>query len=224
MIDRRTPRLSTLLRWLLLGDALLIAADVLQRNMLLHDVRSLVTHDRGYGEIFQYGKAAFGCVLLLWIAARRASLSALLWAVLLAVVLLDDSLEIHERAGGLLAPVLGLASFGSLRADRVGDVVFYGGLGMFCLAAIGLGWWRGDKDDRRLSRTLLVWFAALGFCAVILDAVSSLLRKSSWGPWFAALEDGGEMVVLSFLVVAVWTAFQQYRRQPSGRLRLPRQS
>ena len=41
----------TVFHWLLLGDAVLIAADILQRNRVLSDVRFLVTHEAGLGEI-----------------------------------------------------------------------------------------------------------------------------------------------------------------------------
>lgn len=200
-----------LLVCLLFADALFIGADILQRQGVLHDVRFLVTHDRGFGELFQYSKAALGCFLLVRMGARRSSYAAFTWAGLLALVLLDDSLELHEHAGEMLAPLLRLPSIGSLRANQVGELVFYAALGTACLVALGLAWWRGDGQERALSRTLFPWFAALGFCAVLLDAVSSLTRKTALGIDFALLEDGGEMVVLSFLTAALWRFFDEHR-------------
>lgn len=208
----RRSTANALLGCLLLGDALFIGADILQRVHVLHDVRFLVTHDRGYGEVFQYFEAGLGCLLLIWVGVRRSSFTAFTWAVLLALVLLDDSLELHEHAGDFLAPRLGLPSFGALRANQAGELIFYGVLGAGCLAALAVAWWRGGADERRLSRSLFPWFAALGFCAVILDAVDSLLRRTSWGVEFALLEDGGEMIVLSFLTACVWRAFERARR------------
>ncbi len=207
----RTRASNLLLCGLLLGDALFIGADSLQRRHVLHDVRFLVTHDRGYGEVFQYGKAALGCLLLVRMGSRRSSLAAFTWAGLLLLVLLDDSLELHEHAGEFLAPRLGLPSVGSLRANQLGELIFYSGLGALCLTALAVAWWNGDTDDRALSRLLFPWFAALGFCAVILDAVDSLMRKTAWAVDFALLEDGGEMIVLSFLTACVLSAYERSR-------------
>ena len=203
---------NALLGFLLLGDALFIGADILQRVHVLHDTRFLVTHDRGFGEWFQYCEAALSCFLLGQIGARRSSRTALTWAGLLALVLADDALQLHEHAGDVLASLLGLHSFGALRANQVGELIFYSVVGAGCLAALAAAWWRGDAEDRELSRRLFPWFAALGFCAVILDAADSLLRRTAWGVEFALLEDGGEMIVLSFLTASVWTAFERTRR------------
>ncbi len=196
---RRTP-----FHWFFLGDAILIGADVLQRNGVLSDVRFLVTHEAGFGEIFQYVKAALAVVMLATLAIRRRSVSALMWAILLTIVLLDDSLSIHERAGVHLAAVAGLPHAGALRANQVGELICFAGLGLLCAIAVAVGWYRGDPEDRRFSRTLLVWFGALGFCAVVLDAVASLARGSAVAGAFGVLEDGGEMIVLTFLLIAVW--------------------
>lgn len=206
---RLTHRAHVLLGLLLLADGLFIAADILQRHQMLHDIRFLVTQDRGYGELFQYAKAGAGCFLLLLMARRRRSATALTWAGLLALVLMDDSLQLHERAGDLLGARLGLPAFGTLRSNQVGELLFYGALGVATLGALGYAWSRADAEDRALSRRLFGWFAALGFCAVVLDAVDSLMRKSTWATDFALLEDGGEMVVLSFLTATVWSVFER---------------
>jgi hypothetical protein len=201
-----------LLGGLLLGDALFTGADILQRVHVLHDARFLVTHERGYGEVFQYSKAALGCFLLVQIGVRRSSGTAFTWAGLLALVLGDDALQLHEHAGDVLASRLGLPSFGALRANQAGELIFYSVVGAGCLAALAAAWWRAGTEDRELSRRLFPWFAALGFCAVILDAVDSLMRRTSWGVEFALLEDGGEMIVLSFLTASIWSAFERTRR------------
>jgi hypothetical protein len=210
----RAARCHVLLAGLLVGDAVFIAADILQRQQVLHDVRFLVTHDRGFGEWFQYCKAALGCLLLARTGSRRSSVAAFTWAALLAFVLLDDSLEIHEHAGEILASLFRLPSLGSLRGNQLGELIFYAFVGTGCLVALALAWWRADLEEQALSRTLFPWFAALGFCAVFLDAVSSLTRKTPWAIDLALLEDGGEMVVLSFLTAAVCKLFEQRHARP----------
>jgi len=213
---RRLPSVI-LLAGLLAGDTLFIGADILQRRQILHDVRFLVTHDRGYGEVFQYCKAGLGCLLLLRLALQWGSRSALTWTGLLAAVLLDDALELHEHAGERLAQMMALPSVGSLRANQVGELMFYAVLGGLALVALIASWWHAVPRERAISSTLLPYFAALGFCAIVLDAVSSLTRKTVWRDVFALLEDGGEMIVLSFLTAAVWRIFTEadYARRPA---------
>lgn len=192
----------------LLADAAFILADIFQRQGILTHVGFLVSEERGFAELFQYGKIGFGILLLTLLAARRASLSALMWALVLMLVLLDDSLALHEQGGVYLERAMGLRSFGPLRANQVGEVIAFAGLAVCCLTAVAIGWRHADGEDRRLTRTLLVWFSALAFCAVVLDAVASFTRRSRFGGGFAVLEDGGEMIVMSFLVMSVWATLR----------------
>ncbi|MDQ3070905.1 MAG: hypothetical protein M3R55_14400 [Acidobacteriota bacterium] len=195
--------------WWLVADATLILADISHRQGVLSHLSFLVTEESGFGEIFQYGKTAVGVLLLTILSARRASLSALIWALVLLLVLLDDSLELHERGGVYLAGALGLESIGALRGNHLGELIAFAGLAVCCMIAVGVGWRYGDREDRRLTRTLLMWFGALAFCAVVLDAVSSFTRRSRFGGGVAALENGGEMIVMSLLVISVWARLRR---------------
>jgi hypothetical protein len=182
---------------------LLIAADVLHRQHYLAGARFLVNHETGFGELVQYGKAAAACAMLASLAVRRWSISTLAWAGLLLFVLVDDSMSIHERAGNRLAAGFGLQGWGSLRANHVGELIFFGCAALVCAAVLASAWYFGREEDRRLSRALIVWFGALGFCAVVLDAVSSLARGSNLAELAAIVEDGGEMVVMSMFVATL---------------------
>ena len=157
--------------------------------------------------------------MLAALAVRRTSVSALMWAAVLLIALLDDSLTLHERTGDYLARAAALPAFGALRANQVGELVFYACVGVLCTMAVAIGWRYGDHEDHRLSRTLLVWFAALGFCAVLLDALASLTRRSRVGAAFGMLDDGGEMIVMSFLVITVWTGLRRTLGSRAHRLR-----
>jgi len=189
---------------LILGvDVLLIAADVLQRNHVLSDSRFLVTRERGFGEIFQYAKAAAAAVLLAGLAVRRRSATALLWAALLTFVAFDDSLQVHERAGRVLAAALPLPAIGSARPNHLGELLFFASAGFAAAIVFACVWLRADPADRRISR-LLVWsFGALAVCAAGLDAVSAVTHDTALGPVFAVLEEGGEMLALTALFSSV---------------------
>jgi hypothetical protein len=184
-------------------DLLLIGADILQRNDLLSDSRFLVTHERGFGEFFQYAKAMSAAVLLAALAVRQRSRAALLWALLLMFVAADDSLQLHERAGQLLAAKLALPAIGAARPAHLGELLFYAIVGLPAAAALAAVWLRGGAEDRRIMPVLLCSFGALVVCAVGLDAIASLTHDSAVGPLFAVLEDGGEMLALTTLVCSV---------------------
>ena len=199
----------TVLLWLLVVDGLLIAADLLCRLQVLADVRFLVSQERGFGELFMYAKAAAGVVMLTVLADRGASLALLLWALVFLLVLADDALALHERAGQYLASFADLPSFGALRDNQVGELAFFVWLGTCCAVLVGLAWHVGTPGDRRLSRVLLVCFGALGFCATALDAMASSMRRSRYGDAFVVLEDGGEMLVMSVVVATASAAFRR---------------
>jgi hypothetical protein len=192
---------------LLLVDALLIGADILQRQHVLSDERFRVTHEAGLGEIFQYCKAAAGVVILTALAVRQRSFSTFAWALMFLAILSDDALSLHERAGDYLAAVFLLPSMGALRGNQIGELAFYGCLGVCCAIVLAIGWYRGTEHDRDLTRALFVWFGALGFFAVGFDVLSSSMRRSRYAPVVALLEDGGEMLIMSLYIATVWAYF-----------------
>lgn len=194
---------------LLTGDLLLLSADVLHRTHVLSDDRFLVTREGGFGEMFQYFKAATASLLLALFAARRTSATAATWAFLLAVVLIDDALAVHEKVGVTVAAALGLPGFGSVRPNHLGEVVFFGLMGVVFGGGLLAAWRFGRNSDRMVTLVLMPSFGALVICAVVLDLISSVTRPLIWAPIFALLEDGGEMVAMSVLLSIVYAHVSQ---------------
>jgi hypothetical protein len=50
----------------------------------------------------------------------------------------------------------------------------------------------------------MAWLAVLAAFGVLLDAAHSLLRQTALNDMLAVLEDGGEMVVTSLLLLHLW--------------------
>lgn len=215
MSDRIAEKgfLIAVLFWLT-GDLLLLSADVLHRNQLLSDTRFLVTREGGFGEMFQYAKAATASLLLALFAARRTSATAATWAFLLAAVFIDDALAVHEKVGGPLAAALGLPGFGAVRPNHLGEGVFLALMGIISCGALEAAWRFGRNPDRMLTLALMPSFAALAICAVALDLISSLTRRLTVAPVFALLEDGGEMMAMSVLLSTVCAYVNQSHRLP----------
>ena len=206
----RTRRAVWIAVILLVIDALFISADVLRHVEMLHDPRFAVTTERGFGEWFQYAKAATIVLLLLTAPSARAGARA--WASLFAYLLLDDAFEIHETLGLKLAARVSLPAIGSIRPGQVGELVLYVAIGLIFAVALGLALRHGDRRSWALCGALALPFALLVFFGAVMDVVHSLLRGHSYRYAAGVIEDGGEMVAMSLLAaMAYWAS----RRTPS---------
>ena len=186
---------------LVAADIVLIGCDILLRSGTLEDERWSLARESGFGELWQYAKTAAIAAVLVGMALRRHSLVRLLWAFLFVYVLGDDAGQWHEQAGAFLGREFAMPRVGAMRPNHLGEVLF--------LLAVGLAWGgaflavllRARRDDVVFSRKLLAWVAVLAAFGVFLDAAHSLLRETALNDVLAVLEDGGEMVVLSLLLV-----------------------
>ena len=140
--------------------------------------------------------------MLLLIAVRRHSATALCWGLLMLFLLADDALWLHERYGASLAETLGLPAIGGLQAADLGELVYAGGI--TAVLAVGvLFCWRYDNPLwRRLSISLCVCYGILGAFGMGLDSLDELIPAIA-GPFISTLEDVGEMFAVSLMV---WVA------------------
>jgi hypothetical protein len=200
---RRVPLLSVAL----VGtDIVLICCDILLRTGSIGDPRWSLGREDGFAEVWQHAKAAATAAVLLGMAIRPPSLVKLVWAFLFVYLLADDAGQWHEQAGIYLGRELALPALGGLRPNHVGEVLFLGGVGLVWGAGLLVALVRARHDDVSFSRRLLAWLCALAAFGVLLDAVHSLLRRTALNDVFAVLEDGGEMVVLSLILVHLFPA------------------
>lgn len=178
---------------------LLVAIDVV--FLLLHashvrfDVPGsglwLISRDRGFPEIFQYLKEALIVLMLLWLHRQRASLIYLSWALVFSYLLLDDSLRIHETLGDGLVSALGLEAVAGIEAKDLGQVIVSATAGVVLLGFAGLATLRDRSPARGLSILLGFVMVALVFFGVVTDVIDAI-------DLFGLVEDGGEMVAMSF--------------------------
>jgi hypothetical protein len=113
-------------------------------------------------------------------------------------MLLDDSLRIHETVGGYVADRAGLTPALGLRAQDYGELSVYVLGGGLSLALGWLAYRHGDAFARRVSRHVLAGLLALAAFAVGVDMLHQTLP--GWlDAALVALEDGGELVVVSVL-------------------------
>lgn len=160
-----------------------------------------IENDGGVAEYYQYLKQMW---LALWLAIaflNRRHLVLLAWSGFFGFLLLDDALQLHERAGVWLGRRLALPGMAGLRPDDFGEMMVAATVGTALLGVLAMAWWRDREPTRRLSRGLLVLTAALGLCGVVFDTAHTIafFRVPDIADPLAMLEDGGEMLVVSVL-------------------------
>jgi hypothetical protein len=163
--------------------------------------------DRGISEYYQYVKQGAVVVAMLWGWRRTASPSFFVWSLFFAFLLYDDSSALHEQVGETLGAAWALpASFG-LRPQDVGEILFALAVGIVTLVVLAVA----NARERGVAlvptvNILLLLLAALAVCGVLVDAIHVVAYFSgSRLAWvWTIIEDGGELVVMSFIVAYAW--------------------
>ena len=193
----------TLLLWLLAVDASFLLAHGAHVYTTEVQDRSrwyflALDNDQGLAEIWQYAKFGF-IVVVLAVLARRARSAVLgAWAFAFAVLGADDMLELHERAGRIIAEADGAG-------QTLGELLYLMATGLLLVIVIFAAWLRSPVSTDRLAQALV----ALGIALVIVglggDIAHSLVEDHDVANEVGRyLEDGGELLVLSVVVAAVW--------------------
>lgn len=197
---------SVFLVLLLVGDLVYIAIHLVwTETKLLNSPLAALDVDRGYAEFFQYMKLLWAALLITFMSLRTRRWGYLAWAFLFAYLLLDDSFSVHENLGKLLAVRLALPAAFGLRAVDFGELLMTAMAGAVMTVILGWAYLRGGPELRRSSRHMLVLLLAIVFFGVGVDMVHSAIHPVGWmDNALVILEDGGELVVSSFIA---WYAF-----------------
>jgi hypothetical protein len=197
---------SLFLVLLLVGDLVYVAVHLVwTETRLLDSPLAALDVDRGYAEFFQYIKLLWTVLLLACLGLRTRQRGYLAWALLFAYLLVDDSFTLHEELGELLAERLALNDALGLRAIDFGELLVSAAAGVVLAAAIGWAYRRGSAVFQRASRHLLVLLLAVVFFGVVVDMVHIALDPGeTLDKALVILEDGGELVAMSFIT---WYAF-----------------
>ena len=183
-----------------------------------------VSKDGGYAEQFQYIQFA-GVILFLALLAARAK-SALIgaWVVIFSILLADDKLALHETWGAYIAGWFSFQPLFRLRAVDYGEMTVFALWGLISLSLLSMA----DLIDQstiglRVSKALflsLVGFAFFGaffdmLHIVVLDTYTLTFMQNNI---FDAIEDGGEMIVISLVLWFVYRTFVEssHNRQSKG--------
>ena len=201
---------SVLLVLLALGDLAFIFIHVMRLTVpAVESGMYALDYDRGHAEFYQYIKLLWIIALFAALFARTRTAGFAAWGLLFAYLLLDDALAIHETVGGFVAQALPFAELAGLRAQDFGELAVSAAAGAVLLTLLAWAYARGRAAFRRVSRHIVLLLAALAFFGVAVDMLQSLFRYDGIvAPLLGIIEDGGEMLVMSF---AVWYVFLLHR-------------
>lgn len=205
-LNERTATVFLIL--LLLGDLFYTFLHVINilvppRNELLH-----IGTEGGFPEHYQYLKFFWLAALFIFIARKEKSFHYLSWAMAFAYFLLDDSLEFHENSGRYFARTFEFTPPLGLSLQELGELGMIAAAGFFLSIFLIWAYWKGSEKFKKISIDIVFLIMILVFCGVAVDFLNEAvdLHKLSRVLGFIGtfLEDGGEMLSVSFLL---WYAF-----------------
>ena len=165
-----------------------------------------IQRDRSIPEFFMYGKWVACILACAYCFARHRAPLYFVWSALFAYFLLDDSLQIHERAGRWLTEKLNLEPGFWLRAQDFGELAVSAAAGFLLFGAMAVAYMTADASQsvsRAFSRRQLWWVGVLVFFGVLVDMLHVQIRKlgiRSVTELTGVLEDAGEMTAASILL------------------------
>jgi hypothetical protein len=209
-----TTRTTRLIRTLGLGEpaargllSLLVLADVLIIGLHLsmkflgepQEYTFDLGADRGFGEFFQYLQIAWAAMMLLILAARTRVGVYAAWALVCIFFAADDGLQLHEQAG--FATMAAFPELGTL-AIHLGELAWTAAVGAVLVAIVSIAHWRAAAGARAISLVIAALFGVLIFFGVVLDGIHHIfLEYPAFDVPMTTIEDGGEIVAMSLMVV-----------------------
>ena len=189
----------------MLADLVFIALHIVHnQTSLLPDAAFKVQADGGYAEWWQYVK--YGLILSMAAAllAWKRDAIYVLWCTLAGYLLFDDAFRFHEQVGARIADILPFESIAGLRGQDVGELFVYALVGAVFASGMLLTYVRRNAESGVLLLRTCLFVGALAFFAVGLD-MANIMTGDVRGA--VLLEEGGEMLVISGMLVMVFDLF-----------------
>ncbi|MCF7569080.1 hypothetical protein L3X37_11990 [Sabulilitoribacter arenilitoris] len=174
-------------------------------NIIDYNLNFSIEKDLGYAEFYQYLKE-FGILsLLLYLFYKQKQLIYLVWAIIFLYLLLDDSLSIHENYGFYLADYLNIQPKFNLRPEDFGELLFFAFFAFLFFISIVFAFLKADLKGKLITKKLFLLFLILAFFGICIDLFHIVIPYGK--NQLALIEDGGEMVVMSFIFVYVFSFY-----------------
>lgn len=203
----RQPRLRVALAVPLAVDLCLLALhgahlwSIGQRpDSSLTALRFNLEWDGGYGERWEVLKGVLCAVALLHTARRSGQPLYAALAFGFGLATLDNLAELHEQGGAWIAGVPGGVPGVSGIRQAVGELAVFAMEGLLIGVALLVGFRRSDRTHWPAGAVGVLLLAGLAVFGIGVDLLHAVV---AWGRWsvnvlVGTIEDGGELVLLSF--------------------------
>lgn len=196
-MSRRSASLLLLL--LLCSDLAFNVLHILQHTVVpdssIYYVR---IHD--YLDIYHFVKLFWIVVLWIYILKLTAYPGYLSWILLFSLLLLDDTLLIHQTLGDRIS-LKSTTLFQNLSiSPRMFQLAFLAFAGFGLLAVVAMVYFRSPVDFRKITNDLALFFVALIFFGLIADFAAVLNLGAAVILGMVIIEDAGEMVIFSIII------------------------
>jgi hypothetical protein len=199
---RRVVAILVAVDLLFIGLHAALSAAVMAGWLAAVPERLRITQDHSFPEMFNYLKWAVivGCLVAAFRRTRLPLFASL--AAIFLLVLLDDSLTIHEQVGDRLEILTGW--------DQPSELAAFAGLALITLVILIPGLRDLPSAVRPQAVRFIGVLGALAVCGVLIDFVHALVDRylALQDDRLAGLvEDGGEMLLASVATayaVAAW--------------------
>lgn len=161
-----------------------------------------INKDNNLSESFQYVQEIWIITLLILLIIKTKNYFLIYWPITFVMFLAEDAFGLHERKSFKVAGFFNLDNItrntelldiaGQIIVLVVGAMVFFGLLVVIYRF--------GNKEFRRVSKSLFIFLAIIAFFAIVVDAVHQYVTNEILMPILAVIEEGGEMVTTSFIV------------------------
>lgn len=167
--------------------------------------------DQSYAEFYQYIKWLWVIIILVFVSSKKASKHYLAWSVVFAYFLLDDSLQVHERVGEIIAGKFKFMPGLGLQQQDLGELAVSAMAGAILIIPLSWAYKTGTRVFRKVSQDISLLILVLIVFGVAVDTVHSAVNLGIViGLLIGLIEDGGEMVSLSLIL---WYVFLMLVRE-----------
>lgn len=194
---------------LLLMDGLLVTVDLMNRLLDWDNPLLDIQNDTGAAELFQASKLVI-CLLSIFLLMVRDKENRFMkncWVVIFALLLVDDSMMIHESLGAALANAMFVDSS---QGQALGELLVLMLYAIIILLLVMCAFIASDRLGERFTLSLLVLLLLMGVFAVAVDFVHSTVEHPELHLLVGYIEEGGELITWSFVcwyMLLTWYRF-----------------
>ena len=157
---------------------------------------------------------AIVCTLLICVWIKRRKFVYVALSLIFLLVLIDDSLSVHEAGGHLLLGWVGRDTSLGLHVRDLGELATWALLGSFVVALFVYAYRKSRPEDASIAAYFAGCLALLIAFAVGVDMLHAVAPTRALDGLFGIIEDGGETVVLSLTCALALLVFRHRQLSP----------